>query len=162
MLDGQKPFAPEQGSPKTREKSAAEPNLEVNQKGGDYYLKTEGGIKGLQEALFQGDDPVLLVTSDSIGLPDPLGRELMVDFFRVLAEGLSPPKAVVFMKEAVTLLEASSACFPSLLSLEEAGVELLVCSRSLRETATTPAAGKAVDMPQLVRTLLQAKRVISL
>lgn len=110
-------------------------------------------------------DVAFVFSSDALGSPEPeLGERLMADFLLALAERQTHPKYLVFLTRAVYLAVRDSACLPSLKKLEAVGTRLLVSKASLEHFNKQDdlRVGEAVSMLQIVDTLYEVEKVVSL
>ncbi|HAI21431.1 MAG TPA: hypothetical protein DCM14_06005 [Clostridiales bacterium UBA8153] len=117
-------------------------------------------LEKLGREVVEPGDALVLLNSDSWGAPET-GRWLMEAFLAILAEGGPGPGALVLVNRAVLLSEAGPAAY-SLSALEMQGVEVLLCSASVREHGVVPVAGRETELPYLVQAILRKKRVITL
>ena len=75
---------------------------------------------------------VFLVQSEGLGRGDErLGAMLMANFLRVLVEGESKPRNIVFWNTGVRLVCEGSQVLEHIRRLEERGVEILACTTCL-------------------------------
>jgi selenium metabolism protein YedF len=78
------------------------------------------------------DGAVIVIPSDLMGSGDPeLGKLLMKSFIYTVSETKPYPKAILFYNSGVKLTLKSSAVLEDLISLEEAGVEIISCGTCL-------------------------------
>lgn len=73
-------------------------------------------------------DKAMIIGSDGMGRGDEaLGRAVMGNFLRHLAESPDKPRALFLLNSAVKMAAEGSPVLQSLKRLEEAGVEILCC-----------------------------------
>ncbi len=123
-----------------------------------------------------GDDPpwrrpqrprdlAFVLQNDGLGAGEPdLGSRLMGDLLLALAERQAHPKYLVLLTRAVYLVVRDSPCLPSLQKLEAVGTRILVSKASLEfyDKQGDLRVGEAVSMLQIVDTLYEVEKVISL
>lgn len=108
---------------------------------------------------------VLLFTRNGLGdAPDGLQQTLVVKYLSLLAQEEEKPGQILFYADGVKLVCEGSLVVGWLRSLEEAGVELLVCSTCLEYFGLIEKVrvGKAGGMPGILRALQRADKVLSL
>jgi len=103
---------------------------------------------------------LILLNSDSWGPPDT-GRKLMEGFLAALAEGAAGVAGLALVNRAV-LLSQSGPALHSLGALQNQGVEIMLCSISIRDHGIAPTVGRQVTLFQLVSAILRARRVITI
>lgn len=106
---------------------------------------------------------VYLITHDSLGHGnDELGHILIKSFFVALQE--SQPKTLMFLNSGVKLTVQSSPVLVHLKTLEEAGVEVLVCGTCLDyyQLKDQLAVGSISNMYTIVENLNKANHAITL
>lgn len=82
------------------------------------------------------EETVCLVTTDSLGQGDrELGKELLANFFRLLAEGESVPVSIFLMNAGVYLAVSGSRVLDSLNALQARGTEVLSCQTCINSYA---------------------------
>lgn len=108
---------------------------------------------------------VYFVTSDKIGNQDSeLGQKLMHNFLVKLLDASPQPTHLLFVESGVKLLLAEFSGIDSLKIMETKGVKLLACQTCLdyydiREKITV---GCVSNMPEIIKTLHEAEKVISI
>jgi sulfur relay (sulfurtransferase) complex TusBCD TusD component (DsrE family) len=108
---------------------------------------------------------VILFTRNGLGdAPEGLQQTLAVKFLNLLAQEDEKPSQILFYTEGVKLVCEGSLVLGWLRNLEEAGVELIVCSTCLEYYGLTDQVrvGKIGGMPGILAALQQADKVISL
>lgn len=109
---------------------------------------------------------VYYLSSDRIGNQDPeLGIKLMHNFFLKLLESPVKPTHMLFVESSVKLLLPSFSAIEALKILaEEMEVELLACQTCLAYYGITDqlAIGQISNMPEIIRIMSEADKVISL
>ncbi len=108
---------------------------------------------------------VLLFTRNGLGdAPEGLQQTLAVKYLSLLAQEDEKPSQILFYTEGVKLVCEGSPVLGWLRSLEEAGVELIVCSTCLEYFGLTEQVrvGKVGGMFGILAAMQQADKVISL
>ena len=108
---------------------------------------------------------VILFTRNGLGEgPEGLQQALVVKYLSLLAQEEQKPSQILFYTEAVKLVCEGSLVLSWLRSLEEAGVELIVCSTCLEYFGLTDQVrvGKVGGMFGILAALQQAEKVVSL
>ena len=108
---------------------------------------------------------VLLFTRNGLGdAPEGLQQTLVVKYLSLLAQEEEKPSQILFYTEGVKLVCEGSLVLGWLRSLEEAGVELIVCSTCLEYFGLTEQVrvGKVGGMFGILAAMQQADKVISL
>lgn len=109
---------------------------------------------------------VYYISSDRMGNQDPeLGKKLIHSFFLKLLESPSKPTHILFVESGVKLLLPSFSAIDALKILaKEMEVELLACQTCLNYYGIKEqlAVGKISNMPEIIRTMHEAEKVISL
>ena len=108
---------------------------------------------------------VLLFTRNGLGdAPEGLQQALVVKYLSLLAQDEKKPDQILFYTEGVRLVCEGSLVLGWLRSLENAGVELIVCSTCLEYFGLVEQVrvGKVGGMPNILAALQQADKVISL
>ncbi|MGD8464180.1 MAG: sulfurtransferase-like selenium metabolism protein YedF [Anaerolineae bacterium] len=108
---------------------------------------------------------VLVVQSDKMGRgEDPLGDILIRGFFHTLGEVEPIPQTVIFFNTGVKLACEGSPILEDLESLEDLGVQMLVCGTCLNyfEVTDQLAAGQVSNMYDIAETILGAGKVVNL
>ena len=108
---------------------------------------------------------VLLFTRNGLGeAPEGLQQTLAVKYLSLLAQEEEKPSQILFYTEGVKLVCEGSLVIGWLRQLEEAGVELIVCSTCLEYFGLSDQVqvGKVGGMPGILEALQKADKVISL
>ena len=108
---------------------------------------------------------VLLFARNGLGdAPEGLQQTVAVKFLSLLAQEIEKPSQILFYTEGVKLVCEGSVVLGWLSNLQEAGVELVVCSTCLEYFGLTDQVrvGKVGGMPNILAALQQADKVISL
>lgn len=108
---------------------------------------------------------VIFIRSESIGRgDDELGSSLMLNFMHHVSETDPPPGIMILMNAGVKLVADDSEILDSLRQLENRGVTILVCGTCLDffRIRDRQSVGRASNMPEIIRTLLAASRVITI
>lgn len=109
---------------------------------------------------------VYYISSDRIGNQDAeLGQKLMHSFFIKLLEASPKPSHILFLESGVRLLLPSFSAVDALKILEsEMGVELLACQTCLNHYGIKDriCLGKVSNMPEIIRIMHEADKVIKL
>ena len=108
---------------------------------------------------------VLFIRSDTIGRgDDELGANLMTNFIYHLNEADKTPDCVILMNAGVKLAVEGSEFLDDLKQLESKGTEILACGTCLSffEIKEKQRVGKASNMPEISKTLLEAAKVITI
>ncbi len=108
---------------------------------------------------------VMLFTRNGLGdAPGGLQQALVVKYLSLLAQEEEKPSQILFYTEGVRLVCEGSLVLGWLRNLEEAGVELIVCSTCLEYFGLMDQVrvGKIGGMPGIVAAMQQADKVISL
>jgi len=106
----------------------------------------------------------VMMTGETLGRgDDDLGRTLMAKFVRQLLVLEARPEMVVFYNTAVKLLSRDSPHLEAFRSMEDAGVELLVCGTCVDYFRLTDriGAGRVTDMREIAATMLASDRVVT-
>ena len=108
---------------------------------------------------------VLFIRSDTIGHgDDELGANLMTTFIYHLYEADTTPDFVILMNAGVKLATEGSEFLDDLKQLESKGTEILACGTCLSffEIKEKQRVGKASNMLEITKTLLEAAKVITI
>ena len=108
---------------------------------------------------------VLLFTRNGLGdAPEGLQQTLAVKYLSLLAQEDEKPSQILFYTEGVKLVCEGSPVLGWLRNLEEAGVELIVCSTCPEYFGLTEQVrvGKVGGMFGILAAMQQADKVISL
>jgi selenium metabolism protein YedF len=108
---------------------------------------------------------VLVIQSDKMGRGDSeLGDILIRGFFHTLGEVEPVPRTIIFFNTGVKLACQGSPVLEDLESLEDRGVQMLVCGTCLNYFGLTDelAAGQVSNMYDIAETMLNAGKVVNL
>ena len=108
---------------------------------------------------------VLLIRSDTVGRgDDELGANLMTNFVYHLNVADTTPDFVILMNAGVKLATEGSELLDDLKELESKGTEILACGTCLSffDIKEKQSVGKASNMPEITKTLLEAAKVITI
>lgn len=108
---------------------------------------------------------VLLFTRNGLGdAPESLQQTLAVKILSLAAQSEKKPTKILFYAEGVKLVCEGSLVVQWLRVLEEAGVELIVCSTCLEYFGLMDQVkvGKVGGMPGILAALQEAEKVVSL
>ena len=108
---------------------------------------------------------VLVIQSDKMGRGDSeLGDILIRGFFHTLGEVEPVPRTIIFFNTGVKLACQGSPVLEDLESLEDRGVQMLVCGTCLNYFGLTDelAAGQVSNMSDIAETMLNAGKVVNL
>jgi len=104
---------------------------------------------------------VVLLASDTIGLPDDkLGQILVRSFLHTLRDVESQPDVIICMNGGVRLAAEGSPALDDLRELVDAGIELLLCGTCLDYFGLKPQVGTVSNMYNIAETLLRAAKVV--
>ncbi|MBW2735790.1 MAG: sulfurtransferase-like selenium metabolism protein YedF [Deltaproteobacteria bacterium] len=106
---------------------------------------------------------VAFISSEGMGHGDEeLGAKLMASFLGTLLEFRGKLSHLLFVNAGAKLVAEGSGVLDQLKSLEEAGVELLVCGTCLEhfDLGDRLAVGSVSGMFTIVETLSRARRII--
>ena len=108
---------------------------------------------------------VFLFTRNGMGdAPESLQQTLAVKFLSLAAQAEEKPAKILLYTEGVKLVCEGSPVLQWLRILEDAGVELIVCSTCLEYFGLTDKVrvGKVGGMPGILAALQEADKVVSL
>ena len=108
---------------------------------------------------------VLLFTRNGLGdAPEGLQQTLVAKFLSLAAQSEKKPTKILFYTEGVKLVCEGSMVLQWLRILEDAGVELIVCSTCLEYFGLIDKVrvGKVGGMPGILAALQEADKVVSL
>jgi len=102
------------------------------------------------------------IVIQSVGLgggDDTLGSMLMANFLRLLAEKKEKPKALIFWNTGVMLVCEGSPVLEHVKKLEEAGIEILVCTTCLEyfDLMDKLAVGKLTTMMKSIDAMFEGE-----
>lgn len=135
--------------------------LELNK--GDATPRSEPLPVGRAEAL--NGPLVLVVSADSMGRGEAeLGNILVRGFFHTLGEVQPLPQTIILFNTGVKLACEGSPVLDDLRTLEDKGIEMLVCGTCLGyfELTEKLAAGQVSNMYDIAETMLGAGKVVHL
>jgi len=112
----------------------------------------------------QGDFILVIQKAGMGSAPDPLPIQLLGKYLALIHQNHLLPQAICFYTEGVKLVCEGSPVMKELLSLEQRGVHLIVCSTcldfyGLREKVKVGIIG---GMPDIIEAQTKASRVIVL
>ncbi len=110
-------------------------------------------------------DTVILVSRNGMGEADPeLQQKLMTTYFKLLDENNILPGAICFYADGVKLVVTGSPIIESLMSLENKGVRLVLCSTCLGfyELEQRVEVGIVGGMTDIIEAQFMAEKVISI
>jgi len=99
----------------------------------------------------------ILIQSEGLGTGDEqLGKLLMANFLRLLAEREIKPKSITFWNAGVNLVCSGSQVLDHIQRLEDTGVEILACTTCLEYFDLTDklAVGKPTTMMKSIESML--------
>ncbi len=108
---------------------------------------------------------VVFIRSDTVGRgDDELGANLMINFLHHLSETDDSPSFIVMMNAGVKLVAGGSEVLDSLEQLEKKGTTILACGTCLSffGIEEKQMVGKASNMPEIITTLLDASKVVTI
>lgn len=108
---------------------------------------------------------VFVFTRNGMGeAPEGLQQTLVVKFLSLAAQAEEKPTKILFYTEGVKLVCEGSPVLQWLRILEDAGVELIVCSTCLEYFGLIDKVrvGKVGGMPGILAALQEADKVVSL
>lgn len=138
--------------------------VDIKESGDDYYIHIEKSTAA-QPALDEYYRTVLLVSSRFLGRgDDELGRKLMSSFFYTLAQTGQHMGAIIFMNGGVALTSQGSEALDHILTLEQAGVEIINSATCLEHYGLRNQlmVGKVCNMYSIAEKLMTAAKVITI
>lgn len=99
----------------------------------------------------------ILIQSEGLGRGDEkLGKLLIANFLRLLAEKENKPKTITFLNTGVKLVCAGSQVLEHIKKLENTGVEILACTTCLEylDLMDKLAAGRPTTMMKSIESML--------
>jgi selenium metabolism protein YedF len=108
---------------------------------------------------------VVFIRSDTIGRDDDeLGANLMMAFIYHLSMAETTPDYVLLLNAGVKLVAEGSDVIDDLKQLESRGTEILACGTCLNffKIKEKQRVGKASNMPEITKTLLEAAKVVTI
>lgn len=146
-----------------------------NMQGGDYFLTgtLDGESLAVQSqsathsfsALDAQQKIVVLITSETLGQgDDALGKKLMVNYLKTIAEMGSDLWQLIFVNGGVKYAVTGSPVMAELLSYEKAGVQVFACGTCLEHFGLTvqKEVGASTNMLDIVTATQLADKVITL
>jgi len=110
-------------------------------------------------------ETTLLITRQGMGQADPeLQTKLIQTYFRLIDEADTLPAVICFYAEGVRLVVEGSPVLPSLRSLEDKGVRLIICNTCLKfyDLTGKVAVGIEGGMTDIIEAQRRAAKVITL
>ena len=104
----------------------------------------------------------ILIQSEGLGTGDEkLGKLLMANFLRLLAESENKPEAIIFWNAGVKLVCAGSQVLDHIQRLENSGIEILACTTCLEyfDLMEKIAVGKPTTMMKSIESILDREFV---
>lgn len=142
-------------------------SVEVEERGGDFYLHIRKGRIGGEGETSQGREDVkkvvVYINSHLLGVGDEtLGRFLMKNFLKTLLDLETKPSRLILINSGVQLAIEGSETLETFTKLSEAGTEILSCGTcldfyGLREKLKV---GAVSNMYEILQSLMEADRVI--
>lgn len=107
---------------------------------------------------------LIIISNDVIGNEDSLGRILMRSFLSTLNESEVIPWRLILMNRGVLLSLQEADTRESISSLEDAGVDILVCGTCLDyfDAKSRLGAGRVSNMYEITETMLMATNTVTL
>ena len=102
----------------------------------------------------------ILIQSEGLGTGDAkLGKLLMANFLRLLAEREDKPKAIIFWNAGIKLVCADSQVLDHIQRLENSGVEVLACTTCLEyfNLMDKLSVGKPTTMMESIESMLDGE-----
>jgi selenium metabolism protein YedF len=144
-------------------------NVNVEEKDGDFYIHIQKkGVESKEEAVVSPapvGDLVVLISSNTIGRgSDELGEILMRAFMHTFMEVEPKPQTMIFINSGVKLALEDSIVLEDLQTLENEGIQILVCGTCLDyfKLKDKVAVGEVSNAYTILETLLQAGKVVRL
>lgn len=106
---------------------------------------------------------VISISSNAMGTgDDALGKRLMQSFIFALTQSDDLPSAIVFYNTGALLTTEDSASLTDILTLENAGVEILTCGTCLKhfDAENKLKAGVQTNMYTILEKQMKADKVI--
>jgi selenium metabolism protein YedF len=145
--------------------------VSLQRQGGDYWIlgrcQTAAAPKADEAPASSGEQQkiMVMVATDRIGYgDDELGLKLMVNFINTLKEMGPDLWRLVFVNNGVKLTIDGSAVLTALKTLEQDGLQILVCGTCLDhfKLLDRKAAGETTNMLDIVTTMQLADKVINI
>lgn len=140
-------------------------DVEVEETREGYYIHIEKTAAETRADLSEFDTGVILITNQYLGQGDiELGRTLMKSFFFTLTQMNGVAGSIIFMNSGVALTTQGSEVLDHILSLEQAGMEILSCGTCLDyyNLKNQLMAGKVTNMFTILEKMAAAYKVITL
>lgn len=105
---------------------------------------------------------VVVISSDKMGEEEALGEILIKGFIYALSEKTQEIDKVIFYNRGVLLTKTSSSVIEDLKTLEDKGVDLMVCGTCLNYFGIEPelGVGRVTNMYDILESQLRAERVL--
>ncbi len=140
-------------------------SVSIEEKGSDFHITIgKNVLAGIDEALLDTEDTILLFTGEGLGRGDEnLGRLLAKNFFYALNESSPLPKEIVFLNGGVKLAVEGSEALGHLRQLADRGVKISACGICLDYFGLKDklAVGQVTNMYSIVEAVCQARKVIT-
>lgn len=143
----------------------------ISENDGNFKVDFSNGCEECEEVLakVEGKKPVgnwaIFVNKEIIGAGnDELGQSLMKMFFYTISEGEDLPKSILFMNGGVKVPTLNDQAIENLKSLQDNGVELLVCGACLNFYGLEDKleVGKISNMYDITNAMKDASKVITI
>lgn len=108
---------------------------------------------------------VFIINSEFMGTGDEeLGATIMSAFFKKLWASKEKPSAILFYNSGVKLLTKQGGQLDALHQLHAAGVDLIACGTCVDKFGLKNeiAEGRVSGMEELLHTMMQAKKVVTI
>jgi len=146
-------------------------NVQVEEKGGDFYLHIQKGDAELEEeethevSPASSGDIVLVIASDKVGQgSDELGEILMRAFMHTFIEVEPLPQTMIFLNSGVKLVIEDSLVLEDLQTLAEENIQILVCGTCLDyfKLKDKVAVGEVSNAYTIAEAILRAGKIVRL
>ncbi|MEN8076485.1 sulfurtransferase-like selenium metabolism protein YedF [Clostridioides difficile] len=143
----------------------------VEERNGNFKVNFSNGCEECEEILakIEGKNPLgnwsVFVNKDIIGSGnEELGQSLMKMFLYTISEGEDLPKSILFMNGGVKVPTLNEQAIEHLKTLEDKGVELLVCGACLNFYGLEDklSVGKISNMYDITNAMKDAAKVITI
>ncbi len=139
-------------------------SVEVEKKGGDFYLHIRKAVPLEEGKIPRKEEKVVIyINSNLLGIgDDALGSILMRAFLKTLLETDPKPSRLIFINSGVRLTSEGSEVLETLKALSGKGVDILSCGTcldfyGLKERLKV---GIVSNMYEITKSLLEADRLI--
>ncbi len=107
---------------------------------------------------------MVFISSDYIGKEDDLGKDLMINFIENLSKMKQLPWNIALVHCGVKLAAFPSKALPPLKLLEQSGVNVLVCEKSLKGLGLDKEKflGKTVSTMEILSSMQESEKVVQL